>query len=282
MDRRAILKKMITVAAATSLPLAVLPQTLHRSSFKLYNALHFKNMPRSVNEVLSDISIVYADQMWPDRGKHYYVDQKFIMQRFGNGRLNNRDKLICLDIEHWPYRQVTDVQLQKSMGLYIEIFRTFKSMYPDYKIGFFEFFPTAFYPLYTQFGTQRPNPMLLKQWREEQRSLQPINELVDVLFPQLYSRWPERLDIWEHCAETVLKEADGIAKGRPIIPFLWPQFWYQGEGLVPGEYWESMLRTVKLHADSAILWSIYRSALPWNPNAAWWRSTVQFSTMPLH
>lgn len=245
--------------------------------FELFDQLHFKNKPNMRLRGFSPIKVVYADQMWPDRVKGDELDVEFLKKKYGT--ISNRlySGYLCIDIEHWPYRRVNKSRFNKTIDLYLRTLSLFRSFFPKAKIGFFEFAPTSFYPLYDQFAEGiEVNQKLFDAWNEEQLLLYRFTSELDILFPQLYSRWPKNPTWWTRCANQVLAKSRTIAAGRPVIPFIWPQFWNDQKNLIPEAYWAEILRHLNSSADSAVVWSIYRGAPEWNETSGWWHATHKF------
>ena len=276
MDRRTFLLGA-TVASGFPIRSALGADSTGTSSrFKLYNQLHFRNMPASVTNQLDTLPVVYANQLWAGKTMSEEPDTEYIKKQFGDGKLANADKIICLDVEHWPFRRVDKQTLEKTIARYLKLLRSFKALYPDYRIGFFELAPPPLYPLFDQFGTGPVDEELLHYWERETLTLKPVFDEVGILFPQLYSRWPEAVSHWENCAKNVLIVARELAKDRPVVPFLWPQFWVDKNPIISGAYWQRMLEVVQRYADSAVLWSIYEGAPEWEPGFGWWAETQAF------
>lgn len=248
----------------------------NKKNFIFYDQLNFNNRPTLIEKGLKPISVYYADQLWPNREKGENIDRNYIFTKYSEKEILGSDGLLCLDIEHWPYRRVSSEELDITVGKYVELLNIFRDIYPTARIGFFEFGPTSFYPLLDQFAEGEKDAQLYKQWIEEQEKLSPIYEKVDVLFPQLYSRWPNSVESWENTARLVLEKARLIAKGKPVIPFIWPQFWKDSYEIIPGQYWKGILDTVYQLADSAVIWSIYRGAPNWDEDFEWWEVTEEF------
>ncbi|MBV5330054.1 MAG: hypothetical protein JZU65_20905 [Chlorobium sp.] len=246
------------------------------NNFKLFDQLNFKKHPDFTKLGLKPITVIYADQMWPDKIKRDVLDKDFLSRRFGQKPLLGDGSLLCLDIEHWKLRRVDETTFRKNVELYKESLNVFRKIYPGAKIGLFEFAPLSFYPLYHQVANGNIEQKLYDQWAIERERLRPITDNVDVLFPQLYSRWPTNVEGWERCAKFVMKQAREIAVNRPVIPFIWPQFWVDGEPLVAGDYWKRILHTMCELADSAVIWSIYQTAPVWDPDMDWWQETLSF------
>ena len=285
-SRRLLISGSIGAVLLDALPIRVLAGEtpaytsleLHekQKQFKLYDQLNFRDRPSSLQLGLEPITVVYADQLWPDRKKHYDLDIDYIVARYKDRPLLGKSNLLCLDIEHWRLRRVGAKEFDKSVTRYLNVIDVFRDLYPQARIGLFEFSPNSFYPLYDQFANDMVDPSLQETWEMELKALRVISDKLDVLFPQLYSRWPSALESWERCTRVVMSKARQIARGRPVIPFIWPQFWRPAHAIIPEEYWSRILDVVCETADSAVLWSIYRSAPQWRDDFGWWEATHAF------
>ena len=132
-----------------------IPRSGKKKKFKLYDQLHFKDQPPLTNAGLTAISVIYADQMWPDRIKKDNLDKDFLLRTYSAKPLLGDGEYLCLDIEHWPLRRVDEKTFNQSMDRYLETISVFRNIYPLAKIGLFEFAPVSFYPLYHQFAEGR-------------------------------------------------------------------------------------------------------------------------------
>lgn len=250
----------------------------NKKGFVFYNQLHFKKIPNLLDFGLKPISFIYGAQLWKDRVKRDTLDSKYLINNYHKKKLLGNSNILCLDIEHWPIRRVDEKQLNKTIANFSAVIQLFRTIYPDVKIGIFEYGPPSFYPLYDQFANGNVENKLYKAWQQEMERIKPITDQVDILFPQLYSRWPGNIDGWERCAREALKHSRVIAAGRPVIPVLCPQYWLRDKTspIINGYEWDIMLKTTHELADSVVFWSISKTATNWESNAEWWLKTKQF------
>jgi len=130
---------------------------------------------------------------------------------------------------------------------------------------------------------QGPGKAPYRAWQEENDKLAPIVAKVDALYPSLYTFYPKQ-DEWVTYAKANIAEARRIGRGRPVYPFLWPQYHDSAKALahheIEPDYWLRQLRTMRENADGLVIWGGYdfdnRKRAPWREDAAWWRATRQF------
>ncbi len=69
-----------------------------------------------------------------------------------------------------------------------------------------------------------------------------------------------------------------MAKNKPVIVFLWPEY-HDSNMILKGnyiekEFWRLQLDTVFKYADGLIIWGGWKQE--WDSNAIWWKETIQF------
>lgn len=106
----------------------------------------------------------------------------------------------------------------------------------------------------------------------------PLVEVVDILFPSLYTFYYDQSG-WKLYATANVNEAKRIAGGKPVIPYLWPQFHDSNSALkgthLLGSYWRLELEHLKsLACPAAVLWGGWQTN--WNESACWWAETKDF------
>lgn len=118
-----------------------------------------------------------------------------------------------------------------------------------------------------------------QQWLATDRAMAPVAQMVDYIFPSLYTFYDDRRG-WLRFAAAQLDEARRY--GRPVYPFLW--FEYQdGNRLLRGRdvdlaAWEEELRFCRTHADGVVLWG--GAGLGWSESAPWWQATRRVLDLP--
>jgi hypothetical protein len=122
-----------------------------------------------------------------------------------------------------------------------------------------------------------------QQWQRENDRLAPIVAKVEALYPSLYTFYPNQQG-WVAYAAGNISEAKRIGRGRPVYPFLWPQYHDSAGALahheIPADYWLLQLRTMREHADGLVIWGGWdfdkKAPLQWDDNAPWWQATRKF------
>lgn len=120
-----------------------------------------------------------------------------------------------------------------------------------------------------------------KAWQAQNDTMQPLVASVAALYPSLYTFYDNPTD-WVTYALANIAEARRMAGGKPVYPFLWPQYHNSAPAdlrfqYIDSAYWEVQLQTVYEHADGLVIWGGWdyandRSAT-WDDNAAWWLAT---------
>jgi len=122
-----------------------------------------------------------------------------------------------------------------------------------------------------------------KSWQAENDALRPIVSRVAALYPSLYTFYADP-QAWVKFAQANIGEARRIGGGRPVYPFLWPQYHNSNKSLayqyIDDSFWSLQLRTLYGSADGLVLWGGWdftnNRHAPWDEDAAWWRATKQF------
>jgi len=114
-----------------------------------------------------------------------------------------------------------------------------------------------------------------RTWHEVNQQLDSLAPHVDVVFPSLYTFYDDPKG-WESYARQTLLEARRY--GKPIYPFLWPEYHNSNAALrdheIPPDVWRAELELCAKLADGVVLWGGYQKR--WNENAPWWRETQAF------
>jgi hypothetical protein len=110
--------------------------------------------------------------------------------------------------------------------------------------------------------------------------LDKIATQVDALFPSIYTFYTDRQG-WVTYAVAQIAEARRKAHGKPVYPFLWPEYHDSAplfaHSPIDPDYWELELNTVYQHADGVVIWGGYSNGPdPWNEDAPWWQVTKRF------
>src|SRR5207249_9613783 len=94
----------------------------------------------------------------------------------------------------------------------------------------------------------------------ETHAMRSIVPFVGALDPSRYTFYDDAQG-WVKYALANVAEARRIADGRPVYPFLWPQYHYSnarlGSQYIDGNLWSLELRTMYAHADGLVIWGGY-------------------------
>ncbi|WP_159716614.1 hypothetical protein [Geminicoccus flavidas] len=185
-----------------------------------------------------------------------------------------RPPLVTLDIECW------DPATASGRDKLIRVIERIRSKVPSsVKLGYWGIMPGYAYPDYVAGGSR------LARQRTSNRSMRPLAAKCDWIMPSLYTYDGNRTR-WAKFADIILAEAN--AYGKPVMPWLWPQFHDQSPDkklrykLIPGEFFRSELEKARSRADAVCLWGTRAKSggstdrLVWQPKASWWRETKAF------
>ena len=239
----------------------------------LYHISH-KNSPDFARLGFKDSYIVYEQELIKP-GSNKLENIKPEKMRLVIDNVKKRmppGSYIQIDIESWIGR--TEKGRQKARSLYLSTIQELKSGLAGYRLGYYRIVP------YWAHWDINKNSGILKSWLEENAARQPIADAVDVLYPSLYTYHSDPEE-WEAVAQKVIKKAREMARGKPVIPFLWPRFHPSsdigGDGMIylSSSYWRRQLEFVYLHADGVVIWNDGRTE-PWSDDMPWWQATLSF------
>lgn len=188
--------------------------------------------------------------------------------------------ITVIDIENWAPENGQPVSPETSLKNYLDSLAVMRAAAPGMKYGFYGTVPIRDY-WDVQGGPSSPRYLA---WQARNDALQPIADQVDVLFPSLYTFYPDQKG-WQTYAIANLAEARRMAKGKPVYCFLWFQFHDGTAGayqLIPGDYWRMELDTCRQYADGVVIWGGYTvpngvyHPLAWDGDVPWWQATLAF------
>lgn len=187
-------------------------------------------------------------------------------------------RLACLNIEHWPLdiRKADPAEVAHNIDRLKTIIGWMRDEVPSIKVGIYSMVPVRSY--WTPADYARKPDLYADQfaaWQAANDALQPLADAVDVLFPSLYTFYEDQGG-WGRYAQGNIAEARRLSGGKPVYPFLWPQYHNSNAEIagqmIPGDYWRIQLDTVLDQADGAVIWS-WSPGLQWDESWDWWRET---------
>jgi hypothetical protein len=235
--------------------------------FDARNAMRFHSLPDLSRLGLRDVRVVYTGELWPKGASKSEPDLKFIETTTIPRVRKGAPDLVVIDIEHWDLAGIALSELERNINRYVAVLDTVRRHLPMTRLGLYSMAPVRNY-----WTPVRGKPDDLSTWQRDNERLQPIADASDVIFPSLYTFYDDPAG-WVTYATANMLEAKRY--GRPIYPFIWPQYHDSGE-LIAGDFWRLQLETVFNNADGMVIWTPAKGKPRWNPDAAWWRETADF------
>jgi hypothetical protein len=181
---------------------------------------------------------------------------------------------VRLDISHInPDTSTVDANIRKLE----QIIGWFKDEAPTLKVGFFDVAaPVMALPVTGQ------QPATDTEWAISEKAtsyLIPFVTHVDALYPSLYTDTTDRAK-WVALARRIISETKRIGAGKPVRPFIWPQYHDVMRGplaltYIDYDYWMLQLTTIRdAGASGMIFWGGYQTQ--WDDTQGWWHATLDF------
>ena len=128
-------------------------------------------------------------------------------------------------------------------------------------------------------GQQPANDAELAIWKRANSYLIPFATHVDALYPSLYTVETDPAK-WVASAQRRISEAKRMGAGKPVRPFIWPQYHDVMRGplaltYIDYDYWMLQLTTIRDAGISGIVfWGGYQRQ--WDDTQGWWHATQDF------
>ena len=269
--RRLLTGSVAAVAVGT---LGKVDQANSTNRFQLFDAMRFKGKPSTLSSCgLEPIRMVYSHEFWPDRGWSVpnlpFLDETLIPRL----QAERRDRVV-LDIEHWD---------AASLDKLLQIIGHLKDALPDVRIGYYGLLPVR------EYWAFQPGEEGRRITYDRQTALwAPLADAVDDLYPDLYTFYDDP-EGWHRMADGVI--GAGKAFGKPIYPFLWPQYHDKNDQralqMIDGTFWAQQLEASHRQCQGLVIWGSLAperrtpegriARLAWDPTAPWWLSTQAFA-----
>ncbi len=223
-------------------------------------------------------NVIEPDRYWP-KGPHDDDLPDPSATHEWMHRIRAKHGLLVLDVERWWLRG-KDADVLEAMRRYITVFDWIRAAGYSDPMGYYGAIPT-----YNPDGfTHSQGTPERATWRKENDRVQPLADRVDILFPSLYT-YDGNSEYWEKRAVATLQEAARMAHGKPVYPFLWPQ--YEGVknpiGLtyMPKSQWAHELEIAAHDASGIVIWGGIappgtEDPPKWDESAPWWQATLEF------
>jgi hypothetical protein len=208
-----------------------------------------------------------SGELWRPGVSQDSIDEVRLRSLFEPYRTNTG--FYYIDIENWPLRPAPVDARRKTIDKLATLVDVARATAPRMHLGFYGVLPDiAYWPLIR-------HDKEYDAWLEVNRELLVLANHVDAIFPSLYTFYDD-LDGWSNYARQTLAEARRY--GKPVYPFLWPEFHdsnpvLRGRKLQP-DFWRAELDLCAKLADGIVLWGGWQQH--WDEHAPWWQETLKF------
>jgi hypothetical protein len=248
------------------------------SCFRVFDATLYVDKPDLADRGIQTANVFEPDRWWPKGPHNDDLPDASAAQEWVR-RIRMKHGLLVLDLERWWLRG-DDAPVLERMRRYVTVFDWIRRAGYSDPMGYYGAVPT-----YNPEGFMEAEGSPKRaQWRKENDRIQPLADRVDILFPSLYTD-DEDIGKWQKRADATLQEARRLAHGKPVYPFLWPQ--YAGTNrpfslmYMPASQWTRELEVVSRNADGVVIWGGIalpgsKAAPKWDEASPWWQSTLEF------
>lgn len=238
-------------------------------NFVVHESVHYTGKPGTTG--MKRAVLLYQDMIWRSgetlEGPPTQASIKHWVDTLTQLNYNG---LLQLDIEHWdPYTNATQRQYL------VDILKAFKPAGHTWKVGYY-----AIAPKRNHTHSLTPWSSVYQAWRDQNTAVQSIADEAEVLFPSLYTLYPDK-DRWVRFAVEHILEARRYHPTKRICPIIWPQYHEavsgaRGLAYIDPEFWYEQLMTVYRYCSDVLIWKGAGQPEQWNETAPWLGVTREF------
>lgn len=182
-------------------------------------------------------------------------------------RAAGRPGPIVIDIEYVYLSRThgtTDAEVKRHFALFITLAKWAHEAVPGHLVGYYGH---GLFP-------EEPG-------REYAAEMRELIAAVDAFFPSMYVHGNQTAGQWREKLQFLVRQAHEIAPGKPVYPYLWPQYHEGGPKaleFVDGDYMKFQLETARAcGVDGVVFWSGARPG--WataGDNTPWLQAVLKF------
>ena len=252
----------------------------------LYDSLLFIGKPDLSPYGFKRTRTVYQQELWPPKADYTTPNEAAVRSKADAVLAEGVTAAVpvMLDVEQYsvdvrldPSHINPDISAVDANILKLEqIIGWFKDEAPTLKVGFYDVAPVTGLPVT---GHQPANDTELAIWETANSHVIPFVTHVDALYPSLYTFYTDPAK-WVAFAQRYISEAKRIGPGKPVRPFIWPQYHDVMRRPLAGtyidyDYWMLQLTTIRdAGASGIIFWGGYQTQ--WDDAQDWWHATLDF------
>ena len=245
-----------------------------RTQFRVFDGTMYRNKPDLSQFGFEPINIVNESRIFEKGTPADNLPSKSRVQQIV--RELGTSHWLVMDIERWRLHG-TDQYVADQVRKYVTVMEWVHEAMPGITTGVFGKTPIEDYGR----STMLPGSWRYRGWQSENDRVSPIAQSVDVLFPSIYTYYPDQQG-WVKFATENIKEAKRY--GKKSYVFIWPQYSENNHLLahqyLPAGFWKLQLETVLQNADGVVIWGGWDSKKwapsEWDESAPWWQATKDF------
>jgi hypothetical protein len=226
---------------------------------------------------LFDLAEVNGYDVWPYKTGGVGIDTHGELSETRTRALarnmNGKIDVLVIDIEHWPIdlRGATRESIAVTVNKLVTMFGWMRQEAPGLKLAFYghlslsDAWASNQYPGFGEVAATGGNPWYnaslprvsdsFADWQVANEILRPLADSVDYVMPSIYTG-ASTVSEWVAYARYTIE--DSRRYGKPVIPFIWPQYHDAvptlGGQYLPPEMWQAQLDTVRQYADGGMIW----------------------------
>ena len=245
--------------------------------FLVFDGTLYSDKPDLSVHGIRPITVVYVGKFGPDWYKQADRLPNIESVKAAAREAKVKGNVVVLDIEHWQLKGSPEL-VRDSLTKYMTVLEWFRAAAPGLSVGYYGAPPLRDYWRANKGAASQEH----KSWRDENDQLRSLAGAVDVLFPSLYTFYPDQIG-WREYAIAQIEEARRYGSAGPVYAFLWPQYHGSNRTLggqyLPDNFWLLQLELAKEFADGIVIWGGWGSdnrPASWDENAPWWKITKEF------
>lgn len=230
--------------------------------FVIFDNMSYANKPDLTGVGLIPSSVIYKRGEMKSAIAAGRMPDEAVFKETVRKRVAGRPGPVVIDIERLYLSQThgtTDEEVRFHFKLFITLAQWAHEAAPGHLVGYYGH---GLFP-------EEPG----KEYAAETRDLIAA---VDAFFPSMYVHGSQTRAQWTEKIQYFMRQAREIAPGKPVYPYLWPQYHEGGPKaleFVDADYWQYQLETAhNFGADGVILWS---GGQAWK-DAPWVQVTLRF------
>ncbi len=200
-------------------------------------------------------------------------------------RLLPKKAHVIIDLEWYSIRpENTDQEINSGIKKLLTILNWIKEERTDVKVGYYGIIPRNDWQI--AYPAHGPGSAYYQSWADHNNKLESLAAAADFLAPSIYTyhtrnvQNPPFPNLWENYIRLTIKESRRLSGGKPVYPFMWPQYHESNkEGLagtyLSGDDWKYQLEIVRETADGLVLWG---GTSEFN-HGQWWLEMKRFLYM---